>query len=160
MHSFFSDALTSVVPVIIVTFSGYAINALFNDLGVSDAILATMSNLHLTKLSVIIICPLFFTFMGMFIETSTLYLLFGPIFIPLAISVGINPMIAAMSVNVMTNAMGQLTPPFALCVLVSVGIAEADFKKTTLLTIPWCVSQLIIIIIYLAGYLPMFGMVF
>lgn len=160
VHSFFSDALTSVVPVIIVTFSGYAINALFNDLGVSDAILATMSNLHLTKLSVIIICPLFFTFMGMFIETSTLYLLFGPIFIPLAISVGINPMIAAMSVNVMTNAMGQLTPPFALCVLVSVGIAEADFKKTTLLTIPWCVSQLIIIIIYLAGYLPMFGMVF
>lgn len=158
VYGFMCDAIVSVAPVIIVTFSGYAINALFSDIGVTDALIASMTRIALPKWAVVILGPLFFTVMGMFIETSTLYLLFGPVFIPIAISVGINPLIAAMSVNVLTNGMGQLTPPFALCLLVSMSIAGADFKKTSILAIPWCLTQFAVVVLYLLGLLPMFGM--
>lgn len=158
IFDFVGDAITAVAPVVVITFSGYAINELFADIGVTDALVGSFTSMHLPKLAVVILGPLFFTIMGMFIETSTLYLLFGPVFIPLAIAVGVHPMIAAMSVNVMTNGMGQLTPPFALCLLVSMSIAEADFKKTSYLAIPWCVAQFIVIVMYLLEWLPMFGM--
>ena len=45
-----------------------------------------------------------------------------------------------------------------LCLLVSMSIAEADFKKTSYLAIPWCVAQFIVIVMYLLEWLPMFGM--
>ena len=158
MMDFFGSSITSVAPIIITIFSGYCINELLQDMGITDNMVSSMMGLHPAKWVVLFIGPLLFTFMGMFIETSTLYLMFGPIFIPLAISVGVDPMIAAMSVNIMTNTMGQLTPPFALCLLVSIGIAESDFKKTCKKSIIWCVTQYIVIVMYLYGLLPMFGM--
>jgi len=61
-------------------------------------------------------------------------------------------------VNVMTCAMGHMTPPFALCFYVCMGIAESDFKKTTKLTLVWCVGQFILTVLILYGLVPMFGM--
>lgn len=152
------DAIVSVAPVIVITFSGYALNELLQSLGITGELVGSLQAMHMSKLAIVILGPLFFTIMGMFIETSTLYLMFGPVFIPLAISLGVNPMIAAMSVNLMTNAMGQLTPPFALCLLVSIGIAGADFKETSKQAVVWCAAQFVVIVLYLLGWLPMFGM--
>lgn len=153
-----SDSVTSVAPVIVITFSGYALNELLQTMGITESMVGGLSALHMSKLAIVILWPLFFTFMGMFIETSTLYLLFGPVFIPLAVAAGVNPLVAAMSVNIMTNAMGQLTPPFALCLLVSIGIAEADFKKASKQSVVWCAAQFVVIVLYLLEILPNFGM--
>lgn len=141
-----------------ITFSGYALNEMLQHMGITDSVIASLEAMHLSKFAIVILGPLFFTIMGMFIETSTLYLIFGPVFIPLAIAAGVNPLIAAMSVNIMTNAMGQLTPPFALCLLVSIGIADADFKETSKQAVVWCAAQFVVIVLYLLGWLPMFGM--
>ncbi len=155
---FVGEAITSVAPVVVITFSGYCINTLLQEIGVTNALVSSLTSLAPAKWVILIGGPLFFTVMGMFIETSTLYLVFGPVFIPLAIAAGVNPLIAAMSVNIMTNTMGQLTPPFALCLLVSISIAEADFKKACLQTLPWCAAQFVVVVLYLYGLLPMFGM--
>lgn len=152
------ESVVSVAPVIVITFSGYALNEMLQNIGVTGSVLASLESLNLSIYAIAIIGPIFFAILGMFIETSTLYLVFGPIFIPLAISAGVHPMIAAMSVNAMTNAMGQLTPPFALCLLVSIGIAGADFKETSKQAVVWCLAQLVVIIIYILGWLPNFGM--
>ena len=150
--------IATVAPIILMTFSGYAMGNLLNDLGLANEIVAQFQALAVPKWAVIVIAPLIFTFFGMFMESSSCYFLFGPVFIPIAISVGIHPMIAAMMVNVMCNAMGQLSPPFALCLLVSMGIAESDFKKTSVHAFFWCFTQYIVIMLLLTGWLPLFGM--
>jgi C4-dicarboxylate transporter DctM subunit len=150
--------IQTVAPIILMTFSGYAMGSLLNDLNFSDELIAQFEAIHVSKWAVILIAPLIFTFFGMFMESSSCYFLFGPVFIPIAIAVGIHPMIAAMMVNVMCNAQGQMSPPFALCLLVSIGIAEADFKKTSILAFFWCFTQYIVIVMMLAGWLPMFGL--
>ena len=152
------ESIVAVAPVIVISFSGYALNEMLQHMGITDSVIASLEAMHLSKFAIVILGPLFFTIMGMFIETSTLYLIFGPVFIPLAIAAGVNPLIAAMSVNIMTNAMGQLTPPFALCLLVSIGIADADFKETSKQAVVWCAAQFVVIVLYLLGWLPMFGM--
>lgn len=106
-----SSGITTVAPIILMTFSGFAMGNFLNDLGMANEIVAQFQAIHVSRWAVILIAPLIFTFFGMFMESSACYFLFGPVFIPLAISVGINPMIAAMMVNVMCNAMGQMSPP-------------------------------------------------
>lgn len=154
------SGITTVAPVIMMTFSGFAMGNLLNDLGMAEEIVAQFRTIDMNRWTVILIAPLLFTFFGMFMESSSCYFLFGPVFIPVAISAGINPMVAAMMVNVMCNAMGQMSPPFALCLLVSMGIAESDFKKTSIYAFFWCFTQYIVIVLMLAGLLPMFGMTF
>lgn len=151
-----ASGVTTVAPIILMTFSGFAMGNLLNDLGLAEDIVARFQALQVSKWAVILIAPLLFTFFGMFMESSACYFLFGPVFIPIAISVGINPMMAAMMVNVMCNAQGQMSPPFALCLLVSMGIAESDFKKTSRQAFFWCFTQYIVIVLMLAGVLPMF----
>ncbi|MBC5689659.1 TRAP transporter large permease subunit [Mediterraneibacter sp. NSJ-55] len=152
------SGVTVAAPIILMTFSGFAMGTLITDLGLAESIVADIRLLDIPRTAVIIVAPLIFTFFGMFMESSSVYFLFGPVFIPIAISVGINPMMAAMMVNVMSNGMGQMSPPFALCLLVAMGIADSDFKKTSYQAIIWCVTQYIVIVLMLAGLLPMFGM--
>lgn len=157
VYHLMEDGVITVAPIIIMTFSGFAMGSLLTDMNLANEIVAQLQTLHISRITVILAAPLIFTFFGMFMESSSVYFLFGPVFIPFAISVGINPMMAAMMVNVLCNAMGQMSPPFALCLLVAMGIAESDFKKTSVQAVWWCVSQYIVIILMLAGWLPMFG---
>lgn len=157
VYHLMEDGVITVAPIIIMTFSGFAMGSLLTDMNLANEIVAQLQTLHISRITVILVAPLIFTFFGMFMESSSVYFLFGPVFIPFAISVGINPMMAAMMVNVLCNAMGQMSPPFALCLLVAMGIAESDFKKTSVQAVWWCVSQYIVIVLMLAGWLPMFG---
>ncbi|MDO4288435.1 MAG: TRAP transporter large permease subunit [Eubacterium sp.] len=152
-----SAGVTVVAPIIMMTFSGFAMGSLLNDLELASQISAQFAAWGISKWGVIIVAPLIFTLLGMFMESSAVYFLLGPVFIPIAISVGIDPMLAAMMVNVLANGMGQMSPPFALCLLLSMGIAESDFKKTSVQAAGWCAAQYIAVVLMLGGMLPMFG---
>lgn len=152
------DGISSIAPVIIMAYGGFCITELFNDIGVAESIAAFVSGRQIPLWFAAIVCPLIFTVLGMFMEVTSLFVLLGPIYITLASAAGINPMLAAMMVNPMTCAMGHMTPPFALCFYVCMGIAESDFKKTTKLSIVWCIGQYVLTVFILYGVVPMFGL--
>jgi len=151
------DGISNVAPVIIMAYAGFCITELFNDLGVAEKISLFAAGRQIPLWFVAIICPLIFTILGMFMEVTSLFVLLGPVYIALAAAAGINPMLAAMMVNPMTCAMGHMTPPFALCFYVCMGIADSDFKKTTKLTLIWCIGQYVLTVLILYGLIPMFG---
>ena len=151
------EGIVSIAPVIIMAFAGFCITELFNDIGVAESISAFVADKQVPMWFAAIICPLIFTVLGMFMEVTSLFVLLGPVYTALAAAAGINPMLAAMMVNPMTCAMGHMTPPFALCFYVCMGIAHSDFKETTKLSIIWCIGQYILTILILYGFVPMFG---
>ncbi len=153
------DGISSVAPVIMMAYAGFCITELFNDIGVAESISLFVADKQIPLWFAAIICPLIFTVLGMFMEVTSLFVLLGPVYIALAAAAGINPMLAAMMVNPMTCAMGHMTPPFALCFYVCMGIAESDFKKTTRLAAVWCVGQYALTVLILYGFIPMFGAV-
>ena len=152
------DCVSSAAPVIVMVFFGFAISEVFNDAGVMDNIAASISGMSIPLWAVALIGPLIFTVLGMFLEGTAIIMMFGPIFIPLAASVGLDPMLGAAMTNAMSYAMGHMTPPFALCFFVCMGIAESDFAKTTRVTIIWCIAQYVLSVLILFDLLPMFGM--
>lgn len=151
------DGIASIAPVIIMAYAGFCITELFNDIGVAESISAFVATKTIPLWFASIICPLIFTVLGMFMEVTSLFVLLGPVYIALAAAAGINPMLAAMMVNPMTCAMGHMTPPFALCFYVCMGIAESDFKKTAKLSLVWCIGQYVLTVLILFGLVPMFG---
>lgn len=151
------EGIASIAPVIIMAFAGFCITELFNDIGVAESISAFVADKQVPMWFAAIICPLIFTVLGMFMEVTSLFVLLGPVYTALAAAAGINPMLAAMMVNPMTCAMGHMTPPFALCFYVCMGIAQSDFKETTKLSIIWCIGQYILTVLILYGFVPMFG---
>lgn len=151
------EGIAGIAPVIIMAFAGFCITELFNDIGVAESISAFVADKQVPMWFAAIICPLIFTVLGMFMEVTSLFVLLGPVYTALAAAAGINPMLAAMMVNPMTCAMGHMTPPFALCFYVCMGIAQSDFKETTKLSIIWCIGQYILTVLILYGFVPMFG---
>lgn len=153
------DGMASIAPVIVMAYGGFALTELFNDIGVADSIAEATEGIAIPMWFAAIVCPLIFTVLGMFMEVTSLLVLLGPIYIVIAASAGIDPMLAAMMVNVMTCAMGHMTPPFALCFYVCMGIAESEFVKTTRLALVWCIGQFALTVLILFGLVPMFGMI-
>lgn len=156
-HSFLTTSYASEAEVRILAFAGFAITELFGDLGVTESISASLETMHLPLWFVAIVVPLIFTLLGMFIEPFSLIVMFGGIFVSLADSVGIHPMLAAMMFNCMTCGLAPMTPPFALSQFVCIGIAESDFKKTSKQSIVWCIGHYLLIVLCLFGLIPMFG---
>lgn len=157
--NYLREGISAIAPIIIMAFAGFALTELFNDIGVAESISAAIHGVTIPRWVAAIICPLIFTVLGMFMEVTSLFVLLGPIYITLAAAAGINPMLAAMMVNVMTCAMGHMTPPFALCFYVCMGIAESEFRETAKLSVIWCIGQFILTVLILYGVIPMFGIV-
>lgn len=149
--------IAGVAPVIIMAYAGFCITELFHDIGVAEQISVFVAGKSIPLWFATIVCPLIFTVLGMFMEVTSLFVLLGPVFIALAAAAGVNPMLAAMMVIPMTCAMGHMTPPFALCFYVCMGIAGSDFKQTTKLSLVWCIGQYALTVLILYGMVPMFG---
>lgn len=153
----FKDSASSISPIIIMAYAGFAITELFNDVGIVQQLGASLANIHFSVWFVVVVIPLVFTVLGMFIEPVSLIVLFGSLFISTAASVGIHPMLAGMILDVMTCGLACMTPPFALSLFVCMGIAESDYRKTSRSAVIWCAGQYLLIVLALFGVLPMFG---
>lgn len=158
MANALKNGIPSIAPVIIMAYAGFCISELFDYMGVAENISAQIALKHIPLWFAAIVCPLIFTVLGMFMEVTSLIILLGPLYIALAASAGIHPMLAAMMVNPMSCAMGHMTPPFALCFYVCMGIAESEFNATMKLSIVWCIGQFILTVLILYGVVPMFGL--
>jgi len=153
----FRDNISSIAPIIVMAYAGFAITALFNDIGIAEGISRSLANVDFPLWFVAVVVPLIFTVLGMFIEPFSLIVMFGGIFIAMAAGVGIHPMLAAMMFDAMTCGLSPMTPPFALSQFVCMGIAESDFKKTSEKIVVWVAGHYALIVICLFGIVPMFG---
>lgn len=153
----FKDNISSISPIVVMAFAGFAITELFEDIGIAEGINASLANVNLPLWFVAVIVPLIFAALGMFIEPFSLIVMFGGMFIPMAAAVGIHPMLSAMMFDAMTCGLSPMTPPFALSQFVCMGIAESDFKKTSMKTLVWSAGHYILIVLCLLGVIPMFG---
>lgn len=154
----FSGAVKQTAPVAVMVFAGFALGELFSDIGVGDAFQVLTSQAGIPKWFAVIIIPLIWAVLGMFLEPLSILIMIGESMIALAATVGINPIMFAAVAIAMGHTMANMTPPFATTFFVSLGIAHADFVKTTKLMVVWCVVQYLIIVLMLGGVLPILGL--
>lgn len=92
----------------------------------------------------LLIVAIFFT-VGLFIDGVPAMIIFLPIAQQIAASVGIDPLQMAM-VIVMTAALGLITPPFGLCILIAGSIAKVPMPVVIRETMPFVLAMLLLIL--------------
>jgi tripartite ATP-independent transporter DctM subunit len=93
----------------------------------------------------------FFLFIGTFMDAIPAMILFVPVLLPSAASFGITPVQLGLII-VITLAIGQVTPPYGLCLMIAGRIANMPLHKAFVAVIPYIAISIIVVI--LIGFFP------
>ena len=154
----FANGIKSISPAIVACLFGYMVGALFVSLNVTEELHLFIADLKMGKLALCFIIPLIACFMGMLIPGSSIVVIFGPVFISLFASVGVNPVLAAAMLPCICGVMCGITPPLALGMYAGMSIAESEYGKTVKNDLWWVFAQYLMEVVVLLGLLPIFGL--
>ncbi len=110
------------------------------------------------KFVILLAINLFLLIMGTFVETTASLILFVPVVTPLLNQLGIDPMTYGVMI-VINLAIGMLTPPLGICLMVSSSIAQSRIMEISKAIIPFLLVMifdlfLITFIPFLTTFLP------
>jgi C4-dicarboxylate transporter DctM subunit len=104
-----------------------------------------------TPLAFLLLVNVIYFIAGMLLDTVAVILLLVPILYPIAAQLGIDPVHFGL-VTVFNLGIGQITPPFGVCLFVSSGISGISLEKITRAIWPFFVLAAALIILY--TYVP------
>ncbi len=154
----FAGGVKSIAPAIGVCVFGYMIGAMFEDLGVAEALGEVMATWKFGKFGMVLAICAITCVMGMVVPGSSQVVIFGPVFITLLSNVGVNPLLAAAMLPCICGVMCGITPPLGLGMYAGMTIAESDFSKTFKNNLWWVAAQFILQVVILMGWLPILGL--
>src|SRR5690606_14348965 len=105
---------------------------------ISNALLTLSDN----KFVVLIMINLILLFVGLFMDMTPAVLIFTPIFLPVAVSLGIDPI--HFGIIMVTNlCIGVCTPPVGSVLFIGVGVAKTSIAKVFLPILPFFLAMIL-----------------
>ena len=98
------------------------------------------------KLVFLVVVVLFFMFVGTFMDAVPAMILFVPIILPSATALGISPIILGLIV-VVTLALGLVTPPYGLCLLLAGSISGITIEDSFKGVLPYFLSSIAVLVV-------------
>lgn len=99
----------------------------------------------------ILIIIVFFLFIGTFMDAIPAMILFVPVILPTAIEFGIDPIHLGLIV-VITLAVGLITPPYGLCLLLAAKIGNMSVERSFVAVIPYIV--IVLVVLFFIAFFP------
>jgi C4-dicarboxylate transporter DctM subunit len=93
----------------------------------------------------------FFLFVGTFMDAIPAMILFVPVLLPVAIKLGISPVSFGI-VTVISLAIGLVTPPYGLCLLIASSIGELSIERSFKAVFPYLLA--IMAVLLLVAFIP------
>ena len=113
---------------------------------VSDHVMAFFASHISNKYLFMLMVIAFFLFIGTFMDAIPAMILFTPVLLPPALNLGISSIHLGL-VTVITLAIGLVTPPYGLCLLIASSIADLSIEKSLWAVLPYISSLLIILLL-------------
>lgn len=114
---------------------------------ISDAIMGISDNRYV----ILLIMNLFLLVMGMFLDLTPAVLIFTPIFLPIATSIGMSPVHFGLML-IMNMGIGSVTPPVGSCLFVGCGVADVKIEGVTKYIVPIFVAM--VVALFLVTFIP------
>jgi len=145
------DSMESVGTISFLIATTYCISFVVSNENIPKMIAAFFVNTHMSKFVFLFVVNILFLFMGMFINTSTLQLVFLPIFIPIATLLGIN--LVHFGVIISLNLMIALsTPPYGTMLFLVAGLSKT--KLEVIIKELWPQIAVLLGVLFLLTYVP------
>ena len=91
-------------------------------------------------------------FLGCFLETQSIILLVTPILLPIAVALGVDPIVLGLIIIVNTS-IGMITPPMAVNLFVASGITKVSIGAVSKTILPYLILEFLILLAYM--YIPL-----
>src|SRR5690606_14275922 len=103
-----------------------------------------------SKALFLIIIIAFFLFIGTFMDAIPAMILFVPVILPSATAFGIDPVHLGLIV-VITLAVGLITPPYGLCLLLASKIGEMSIERSFVAVLPY-IAIILVVLLFVAFF--------
>lgn len=103
-----------------------------------------------SKAVFILIIILFFLFIGTFMDAIPAMILFIPVLLPVALAFEISPVLLGI-ITIMTLAVGLITPPYGLCLLLAAKIGNLSIEKSFKSVLPF-IGVILLVLLFVAFF--------
>lgn len=124
--------------VLFLVASSYAMSRLLTQEQVPQQVSEGLLNLSQNPLVILLIINLTLLAVGVFMDMTPAVLIFTPIFLPIAISLGIDPVHFGI-IMIANLSIGLLTPPVGTCLFVGAGVGDSDIVRVSRAMLPFYV---------------------
>ncbi|AOM81640.1 TRAP transporter large permease [Salisediminibacterium beveridgei] len=94
----------------------------------------------------ILIVVLFFLFIGTFMDAIPAMILFIPVVLPISTAFGIDPILLGL-ITIISLAVGLVTPPYGLCLLLAAKIGDISIERSFMAVIPYIFIVLFVLLL-------------
>lgn len=108
-----------------------------------------------SKVGILFVFTVILIVAGMFLDPTSVTMIFAPLFMPLAIKFGIDPIHLGIII-VVNGALGMFTPPFGFNLFVASGVANMPINRMVSGLLPFILIS--ILMVFLVTYLPWISM--
>jgi tripartite ATP-independent transporter DctM subunit len=126
-----ADAFAGTVKISIMILFIIAASQTFSQIlafsGATGGLIRLVEEFDLAPMALLLAMIVILLFLGCFIDQVSMLMVTIPIFVPLAATVGIDPLVLGI-VYLLTMEIGLLTPPFGLLLFVMRGVAPAEIS--------------------------------
>ena len=124
--------------------------------GIPAAISEGLMSISNNRYVILLIMNVFLLIMGCFLDLTPAVLIFTPIFLPIATSIGMSPV--HFGLMLITNlGIGSVTPPVGSCLFVGCGVAKVKIEGVTKYIIPLFFGM--VVALFLITYIPAIPMI-
>lgn len=118
---------------------------------IPDAIAQSFISFSNNPYVILLLINLLLLVVGCFMETNAAIIILAPIFLPLIIKLGIDPILFGV-IMVVNLAIGMITPPLGVNLFVSCGIGKISLERISKAVLPFLVAMIIALMII--TYIP------
>ncbi|MFG6147127.1 TRAP transporter large permease [Halobacillus sp. B23F22_1] len=93
----------------------------------------------------------FFLFVGAFMDAIPAMILFVPVILPVAESFGVDPLLLGI-ITIMTLAIGLVTPPYGLCLLLAAKIGKLPIERSFGAVMPYI--AIVLVVLAVISFIP------
>lgn len=105
----------------------------------------------------LILVNIVFLIAGCFLDSTSALYIFVPLFMPVALNLGIDPIHFGV-VIIVNLAIGLFTPPVGMNLYVACGLGKVSLKELSMAIIPFVIVSLLILLI--VTYIPQISLIF
>lgn len=118
-----------------------------------EQLLRLVMNLHMSKVTFLLFCTVFFLLMGCVLDAVPVILIFFPVLLPIATTLGIDPVHFGV-ITVLNLMIGLITPPVGAILFVETKVAKIEIN--TLLKEIWPHIVVLYSVLLLITFVPQF----
>lgn len=151
LYEILSDTMISSATILFLIAASTIMSYIMSYSGIPAAISQMIIGASDNKYIILLIMNVFLLVMGMFLDLTPAVLIFTPIFLPIATSIGMHPVHFGIML-IFNLGIGSVTPPVGSCLFVGCAVGKVTIEGVTKYIIPMFIAM--VVALMLVTYIP------